>query len=178
MKLFQNLFVCGLLAIVGVAGFGCRTVTYQDPGTGAISTNRVPDVVLMAGIAKSAAYLGTEIYLQGIPPRVPGHPEARGAFETARNSLQTLIAAGTFSASDLTAALQSLPVKELQGAQGTLIVGEAVILWDEYGQQLANLDKAKVFPTYILPVAQALLDGLNMALGTSVPANGTSVPVK
>jgi hypothetical protein len=76
-----------------------------------------------------------------------------------------LIAAGNFSAADLTAALQALPVKELQGGEGTLIVGEAVILWDQYGRQLASLDKAQVFQTYILPVAKAIYEGLDMALG-------------
>jgi hypothetical protein len=176
MKKIGLMVLSAALALLAVTG--CKTATYQDPGTGLVVTNRVPDVALMTGVAKSAAYLGTEIYLQGIPPGVPGHPEARPAFEAARNSLAALVAAGTFSASDLTAALQNLPVKELQGAQGSLVVGEAVILWDEYGQQLANLDKAKVFPTYILPVAQALLDGLNMALGPATSPPATPTPAK
>src|SRR3954452_24811144 len=97
---------------------GCRTSTFTDPTTGAVSTNRAPDVQAMASLAKSAAYLGTSIYLNGLgdKTRVPAHPEAKPAFESARTGLKGLIAAGTFSASDLTAVLQGLPVKELQGA--------------------------------------------------------------
>jgi hypothetical protein len=148
----------------------CRTATVVTAGpTGAPVTNTVtvPDVATMTKIAKSATYLGTSVYLNGLgdKTRVPAHPDARPQFELARTSVKALIAAGTFSAADLTAALQSLPVKELQGGDGTLIVGEAVILWDDYGQELAKLDQTKVFATYILPVATAIAEGLDMALG-------------
>lgn len=149
----------------------CHTVsTYSVDSSGKtnVVTQTVPDaatVQIVATTAKSAAYLGTKIYLEGLPPRVPGHPEARAQFELARTSLKGLLALGTFSTGDLSAVLSQLPIKELQGENGTLIVGEAVVLWDTYGRQLANLDKAKVFDGYIKPVAQSILDGLNMALG-------------
>lgn len=141
------------------------------PGCTTTSTGqKVPDVALMQSVAKSATFLGTSIYLNGLgdKTRFPAHPESREKFETARTSLRILIASGTFTAADLTAALQALPVKELQGAEGTMLVGEVVILWDAYGRQLASLDKAKVFDTYILPVAKAVLEGLDMALGPSL----------
>jgi hypothetical protein len=103
--------------------------------------------------------------LNGIAPAIPAHPGDRDKFNLARTSLKTLIAAGTFSPADLTAALQSLPVSELKGDTGSLIVGEGVMLWDQYGQQLASLDKAQVFDTYVLPMAKAILAGLDQALG-------------
>ena len=168
-------------AVLAMASTGCKTVVSTD-SSGVASTNRVPDqmaIDLAAGAARSAAYLGTKIYLEGIPPRLAGHPNDRQAFETARASVKTLIAAGTFSSSDLTTALQGLPIKELQGGEGTLIVGEAVVLWDQYGRLLANLDKAQAFKSFVLPFAQAIADGLDLALGppgststvTPTPAN-------
>jgi len=168
----KNWMINGILACLCLCLMltpACTSVTSTN-STGGTVTNKVPNVALMVSLAKSAGYLGTSVYLNGLGDgkQVPAHPQARPQFETARTSLRALIAAGTFSASDLTAALQALPIKELQGDEGTLIVGEAVILWDSYGVQLADLDKAKVFATYILPVAQALLDGLDMALGPPV----------
>jgi hypothetical protein len=128
--------------------------------TGCVTTpdgHNVPDVKLMCSVAQTAAYTGSSIYLLS-------HPQDRPKFELARNSLQALIAAGTFSAEDLTRALQSLPIKQLEGEKGILIVGTAVSLWDAYGQQLVELDKAQVFETYILPVAIAIKAGLDSAL--------------
>lgn len=169
-----------LLAAVSIASIatfsmGCKTVVTTD-ASGVSSTNKVPDevaITLATGAARSAAYLGTKIYLEGLPPRLAGHPNDRQAFETARTSVKALIAAGIFTSADLSAALQGLPIKELQGSEGTLIVGEAVMLWDTYGRLLANLDKAQAFKTFVLPFAQAVADGLDMALGSSPPATPT-----
>ena len=155
-----------MLAALLVCSSGCTSVT--TTGTdGTTSTQRVPDVKQMQLIAQSATYLGTTIWLDGLGDgtRVRAHPQDRAKFETARTALKALIAAGTFTAADLKNALQSLPVAELQGSEGSLVIGEAVVLWDVYGRQLASLDKAQVFSTYILPVAQSILDGLNLALG-------------
>lgn len=154
------------LALAGLLAAGCTTVTTTTPD-GGTNTVRVPDVKQMQLVAKSAAFLTTEIWLYGLGDKsnVPAHPEDRPKFEKARASLQALIAAGTFSVGDLKAALQALPVSEMQGDAGRLVIGEAVVLWDTYGRQLATLDQAQVFNGYVLPVAQALLDGLNLALG-------------
>ena len=155
-----------MAAMVAATLVACTTVT--NPKTGA--TTKVPDVVQMEAIAQSAAFIGTTVWLNGIEPNVAGHPQDRPQFELARTSLRALIAGGEFSAADLTAALQSLPVAELKGDTGSLIVGEAVTLWDVYGQQLASLDKAQVFRTYILGVAKAILTGLDQAMGPPLPA--------
>lgn len=122
----------------------------------------VPDVALMQAVAKNAAYVGTRLYLQNQPQKRPG-------FELARMSLRALIAAGQFSTDDLTKALQSLPIKELQGDTGSVIVGAAITLWDAYGRQLASLDKEKVFKSHVLPVAQSILAGFDLALGPAPP---------
>jgi hypothetical protein len=162
--ILMALLACAVLAM---GSTGCKTVTTTD-AAGVTTTNRVADqavIALAAGTAKSAAYLGTKIYLEGLPPKLAGHPNDRAAFETARASVKALIAAGSFSPSDLTTALQNLPIKELQGESGTLIVGEAVVLWDSYGRMLASLDKAQAFQQFVLPFAQAVAEGLDLALG-------------
>lgn len=164
MKKFSLVTVAALCGAALSLTPGCTTVQTTNPD-GTTSTSKVPNVAAMSSIAQSAVYIGTTVYLNGIPPTVAAHPQDRAAFETARTSLRALIAAGTFSASDLTASLQALPIKQLQGSSGTLIVGEAVILWDQYGQELVSLDKAQVFDTYILPVAKSILAGLDQALG-------------
>lgn len=168
--LLSSILTLAAVSLVPITG--CKTATFSNLSTnsaGAVVTNtvtqRVPDVAQMQTIAKSAAYLGTQVWLNGLPPSLAAHPNDRAKFVIARNALQTLIAAGNFNATALTAALQNLPITQLQGANGTLIVGEAVILWDQYGQQLASLDKAQVYSTYVQPIAQSILDGLNMALG-------------
>lgn len=165
-------------AAIVVTSTGCKTVVSTD-ANGVTSTNKVPDQVAIAtatGIVQSAAYLGTTIYLQGIPPNVPAHPNDRQAFETARTSVKALIAAGTFTSADLTAALQALPIKELQGGNGTLIVGEAVTIWDSYGRLLTSLDKAQAFQQFILPFAQAVANGLDQALGPVGSTPSTNAP--
>lgn len=151
-----------ILLLLSLFPLGCTTVTAPD-GT----TQSLPNVQLMQTTAQSAAFLGTTVWLTGLGDKsnVPAHPQDRQYFELSRQSLRILIAGGTFSSADLAHALQSLPVTELQGSEGTLIVGEAVILWDQYGRQLVSLDKTLVFETYILPVAKSILAGLDLALG-------------
>jgi hypothetical protein len=141
--------------IAGLTTFaGCTTTP-----TG----QRVPDVGAMTFTAQSASYVGARMWLRE-------HPEDRSAFERSRDGLKILIAAGTFSAQDLTVALQKLPIRELRSDEGAVIVDVAVVLWDNYGRQLADLDKARVFDTYILPVAKAIYKGLDQALTTDTAA--------
>lgn len=159
----KNGVLLALFSLVAVLAFAPGCVHVPVVATdGTVTTNTLPNVKAMKTIAKSAAYLGTFTYLQN-------RPQDRDLFELTRTSLQTLIAAGTFSVADLKAALQKLPIKQLQGTQGSVIVGEAVILWDEYGTELAALDSSQIFNTYVLPVAQALLEGLDLALGGATP---------
>lgn len=163
----------GLMGLMGILALcGCTTVSTTAPD-GSTNIVSVPDVRQLRVVAKSAAYLGTVIWLEGLgdQTRVPAHPQDRDKFEMARDALKVLIAGGTFSGEDLKAALQTLPVKELQGGNGSLVVGEAVILWDQYGRQLVGLDKAQVFATYLLPVAQAIEEGLSLGLGTGPDGN-------
>lgn len=147
------LSLCLVLAL-----FGCST------------TSTGPNVGIMQAAAKSAVFEGTTIWLNGLGTLLPPHPADRDKFVIARDSLAALIAAGTFDQTNLTTILKGLPISQFQGTAGTLIVGEIVILWDQYGQQLLALDKSKVFNVYVLPVAQSILEGLNLALGPDASA--------
>ena len=138
-----------ILALLALFVQACAT----DPATG----KRVPDVDRMQSIAKDATAIGTRDYLTL-------KPEDRGKFIMARNALSALIAAGEFNAADLETALAQLPIKQMQGGKGAILIDSAIILWDAYGQEVTRLDKAQVFETYILPVAKSILDGLNIGL--------------
>jgi hypothetical protein len=147
MKIRLTLALASMLAVMGLTG--CTTTS-----TG----QKVPDAALMKATAQEAALIGTTLYLKD-------HPEQRPTFVTVRASVKALLDAGNFDAAALTASLQALPIKELQGNDGILIVGAAVTLWDAYGKQLAALDKNQVGVLYVLPVIQGVYDGLNAALG-------------
>lgn len=140
--------VCTTLS---VAPFGCTTTP-----TG----QTIPDPAVLQLTAQEAAAIGTQLWLGS-------HPTDRAQFETARASLRILLGAGRGSAADLQAALSSLPIKQLSGTNGSVIVTTAAILISKGGQQLAKLDTAGVWSYYVEPVAQGLLDGLNQALAQS-----------
>lgn len=139
-----------LFAIVLLIPTGCTTTA---------DGRRVPDVVLISAIAQSAASTGTILYLKS-------HPLDRPKFELARLSLRGLIAAGNGSPADLQAALSSLPISQLSGENGSVIVANAVVILDAAQKKIAELDRAQVWSGFVLPVAQGLLAGLDQALGT------------
>ena len=143
-----------LIGIIGLAALLAGITGCSTTPTG----QKVPDVKAMSAVAQSAAAIGSMVWLEH-------NPGDRATFEQVRTGLRILIASGTFQASDLTTLLRQLPIKELKGDSGTLIVGTAVTLWDVYGRQLTDLDKAQVFATYVLPVAQAILAGLDQGMG-------------
>lgn len=144
MKKYITLIVAALC----ISFAGCTTTS-----TG----QKVVDPVLLQAIAQSAAATGASFWLQD-------HANDREQFDMARKSLRALIATGNGSAADLQAALQSLPIKQLQGQKGVIIVSSAVTVLTIAGKELAKLDKGQVYSLYVLPVAQGLLDGLDQAL--------------
>ncbi len=157
-KIKSVILLAAMAAGILVLTPGCASTS--SGGSPSYSTNAVSSTPTMAAMqiaAKSAAYLGAKI-------AVDKKPNLKPIFEDVQTGLTALIAAGNFSADDLTTLLKKIPVQELQGDNGNLVIGEAVVLWDQFGHQLISLDKADTFKNYVLPVAQAILDGLNMAL--------------
>lgn len=147
---FKSVLSACILSIALILSPGCTTTP-----TG----QTIPDPEVLQVTAQEAAAIGTQLWLGT-------HPNDRAQFELARTSLSALIATGKGSAADLQAALSNLPIKQLSGTNGSVIVTTAAILISKGGQQLAKLDTAGVWNNYVEPVAQGLLDGLNQALGT------------
>lgn len=153
-KLLSILALASMLAVTG-----CKTVTNTDGTT----TKRVDPIVLQA-VAQDATAVGTTIFLQA-------HPEYRTQFELAQVSVHALLAAGSGSPADLQAALSGLPIAQLKGQQGAIIVSSAVTLIDLAGAELKGVDSKQVWSNFVQPVAQGIANGLDQALAT--PAGGS-----
>jgi hypothetical protein len=121
---------------------------------------KIPDPVVLQTVAQEAASVGTTFWLQS-------HPDAgtREQFELARTSLRALVSAGGGDIAALQNALSDLPIKQLSGTNGQVIVSGAVVLIDAAGKELLKLDSKGIYPNYVQPVAQGLLAGLDVALG-------------
>lgn len=159
----KNGIVIALFSLLAVLAFapGCTSVrTVGADGTAV--TNSVPDPTILRITAQEAAALGGQFWLAE-------HPENRPEFELARTSLAALIATGNGTPADLQAALAQLPIKQLEGSSGAVIISGAVVLLDAAGRQLVKLDSKQVWSAYVEPVAQGLLAGLDQALATPVP---------
>lgn len=146
---FKSVLSACILSIALILSPGCQTTP-----TG----QTIPDPLVLQLTAQEAAAIGTQLWLGT-------HPNDRAQFETARASLRVLLGAGKGSAADLQVALSSLPIKQLSGTNGSVIVTTAAILISKGGQQLAKLDTAGVWSYYVEPVAQGLADGLDQTLG-------------
>lgn len=105
-------------------------------------------------IAELAAYTGTAL-------RLVDHPEDRAKFQAAADALATITAGDTAA---LQRVLASLPVKELRGEKGAIIVGAAILLYETELKRLTQIDQASA----VAVVAQKVRDGIARAL-TQMP---------
>lgn len=124
--------------------------------TGCVSvggTNQL-DVARVSQIAGLAAQMGSTAYLQK-------NPEARPYFVVVYNSLGVLDANGNYDPVQFAEALRQLPVRELQGPNGSLYIIAAVFLWDELAQQSVSIDKQ----LWVAPVLRSVRSGIGRALG-------------
>lgn len=107
----------------------------------------------IGAIANIATYTGVSLDLDA-------HPERREAYVAALKTLDLMLKDGTTSPSTLAEALRALPVKELSGRKGTLLVGAAVTLYTR-AMQRVDIDKVELAGV----VAKSVRDGLSDALG-------------
>jgi hypothetical protein len=133
-------------------------------GCASVGSNPAADaqrIQRLSTVAEIAAFSGTTYWLQS-------HPADRVYFAASLAALDALLKDRNYDPQALTAALSSLPIKQLQGDKGALIVSAATILYDGYASEVVNLDKA----TYIAPVISAIRNGLFRALnpGQALPA--------
>ncbi len=140
-------------------------------GCASIGSNPAADaqrIQRLSTVAELAAFTGTQYWLGG-------HPQDRPYFALSLAALDSLLKDRNYDPQALTAALSSLPVKQLQGDKGALIVSAATILYDGYASEVVNLDKA----IYIAPVIAAIRNGLFRALNpgsATVPVAPPGVP--
>ena len=88
----------------------------------------------------------------------------------ARAGLGALLSSTNISAADFTAVMQQLPVNELKGDQGALIVGNAIILYDALLRDMVNLG-ANV---YLRPIVTGIYNGLTRALAETADLDAES----
>jgi len=122
-------------------------------GVGCASFGNRPAAERLGSLAKVAAFTGTRVYLAE-------HPEQRPIFVKVHEALQGLEAGGTFDAAALALVLQSLPINELQGPEGSLYVSAAVVLWDEVIGGATAIDQVAVVRAVLPKVREGLALGL------------------
>lgn len=140
----KNLILCVLLSLTGCSIF--------RPATEPTAAQRIERV---SAIAELAAYTGTAV-------RLVDHPEDRAKFQAAADAL------GAASAGDSTAlqrVLSTLPVKELKGDKGAIIIGAAVLLYETELKRLTTIDQTSL----VGAVSASIRAGITRAL-TQFPA--------
>jgi hypothetical protein len=147
------------VSFCGIFGSGCASVG-SNPAADAQRIQR------LSTIAELAAFTGSQYWLHD-------HPQDRQYFAVSLAALDSLLKDRNYDPQALTAALSSLPVRQLQGDKGALIVSAATILYDGYASEVVNLDKA----TYIAPVIAAIRNGLFRALNPGSGPKAFGLPV-
>ncbi len=125
-------------------------------GCASVGSNPAADaqrIQRLATIAELAAFTGTQYWLGS-------HPQDRPYFALSLAALDSLLKDRNYDPQALSTALSGLPVRQLQGDKGALIVSAATILYDGYANEVVNLDQA----VYIAPVISAIRNGLFRAL--------------
>lgn len=148
-------FACGLFLLSGCATTGGVATS---PGTNATPAELVR-AQRIGTVAELAAFSGTQVWLLE-------HPADRAYFEASAAALDVLLQSGEVSPEKFSAALSKLPIKELQGNEGTLIVGSTMILYDAFLAEHVNLD-ANI---YLRPIIAGVRSGLGRGLTGSAPS--------
>jgi len=122
------------------------------------------DAQRIQSAAKVAAFVGSSEYLRS-------HPETRAGFVLARDELLVIENSEHVDLTTLLAIVNRLPVKELKSDRATLIVTAATMLLSDYAGSLPieRLDELK-------PVAKAIREGIDLALGPPSPPPLPPIP--
>ena len=144
MKQIKQLTIGLLLAFVLT---GCKTRTPTQ------------NIAFAAALAKSATVMGVGYDLTA-------NPDHRQAYEIAVQSLNLVLRSGNYDSKALAAALANLPVKELKGTQGALIVAGAVSVFELATATFLDIESSAA----VFAVATAVRDGLEAALASTPTA--------
>lgn len=125
-------------------------------GPGCSSIPQETKITRMKGIAELAAFTGATVDLRDNPDHKPFYVASVAA-------LDSLLKSQDYSPVKFTEALNQLPIKQLSSSKGDLIVGVAVILWDQYLAEMIHVDQT----VYVAPVMTAVRNGLNRAIANT-----------
>jgi hypothetical protein len=142
-----------LLAVIFL-NLGCATSSPRTPLTPEQRAEQ--KAARLQAITEAAAFAGATVWLAK-------HPDDRAKFEMARDGLSMLTGGeSTISQTQLADLVRKLPIKELQGEQGALYVGLAMIAYDAYLKEHIHIDGN----ANVRAAAVGLHSGLTRALGT------------
>lgn len=127
---------------------GCVSPSAKGPNAALVQQGQT-----LAAIAGVAAYTGCSIDLNDNPDRLV-------MYKASKVALDSLIKDENYTPYAFRDALSQLPVRQLAGYKGTLMVGSAVRLWDSYKDQVVNLDGS----VFIKPILMSVRDGLRDAI--------------
>lgn len=120
---------------------------------GCATTSKDQKLQQVVTAVQLASYTGTTIYLQK-------HPEQKNAFVLSRDILNSFIKDGKYDPASLHKALEGLPIKELKGENGAIIITSAQILYESYVSGLTDLDKTPALKA----IMTAVRDGFDKSL--------------
>jgi RecA/RadA recombinase len=135
-----------LAALTLTVNTGCSI--FKAP-TEASAADRIERI---GAVAELAAYTGTALWLTE-------HPGDRAKFQAAADALA---AATTGDLVVLQKVLASLPVKELKGEKGAIIIGAAILLYETELSRLTKIDQASA----VAVVSAKVRAGITRALAT------------
>lgn len=169
MKMLQAILMAGSLIL---CGSGCNTVKPPaGPGTGdQVQTSPQPDATKIrrvATIARLAAFDGAMI-------TIDSRPGDRAYFVASKSALDGLLRDQNYDPIAFREAIQKLPIKELKGPAGSILVNTAVEVFDELETETVSLDRS----VWLLPVITAVRDGFAKALDQTGPPAPPTLPGK
>jgi hypothetical protein len=126
-------------------------------GCAFLKQHMTPEVV--GTLCETIASTGTAV-------RLAEHPDDAPRFALAKSTLDLLIADGRFSAADLQAALNTLPVDKLKGSTGELIIDGAL----NGALLVVQLATGGQTPIESAPYVKAAAIGLRDGIASALPA--------
>jgi hypothetical protein len=116
------------------------------------STTDANTVARVAMVAELASYDGATLWLEE-------HPNDRSRFVAAEVALGYLENDPDVTPEKLRAALKDLPIKELRGRRGSMLMDNAIIIYDGLLAQRTQVDKLN-----LRPISSAIRSGIRRAL--------------
>lgn len=151
-----------ILSIAACLLAGCVTkqvITTDASGNSVTNFVKVADVARISKIAGNAAQVGSLAYLQA-------KPGDRMYFVLANENLKSLINSSNYDAGALSAALQTLPIKELKGDQGAIAVMTAQMIVEDAFDSARDVVAKREMVAAVLFKVQA---GIQKALDATAP---------